>query len=217
MKLKWKYAIGEILIVIIGISIAFALNNWKESNANERQKKQYLENLVLDINEEIKQLETNQKNVQDRLKKIQIVLPFLGVKQGNRDSIARHIFKLAMPINFHPESTTYQTLVNSGDMKLINNFQLRRSLEEHYAFHKQVTQNYKRIEKIHERYLGDFFIHEIDYKNMRNGDYAFLDKQLLSNIILSTQGSYYMILRGNTACIESNKKLLTKVEEELEN
>ncbi len=212
MKLKWKYALGEILIVIIGISIAFALNNWKESSSNKQQKKQYLENLGLDINEEINQLEKNQKSIQDKLQRIKIVKPFLGIKQGNRDSIVRHIFSLAMPVNFHPESTTYKTLVNSGDMKLIDNFQLRRSLEEHYSLHKIVQQNYTRIEKIHENYLGPFFIHDIDYKSMRNGQYEFLDKPLLGNIIQSMEGSYYMILGGNQKCIDSNKKLLAKVE-----
>ena len=30
-KINWRYAIGELLIVIIGISVAFALNNWSAS------------------------------------------------------------------------------------------------------------------------------------------------------------------------------------------
>ena len=166
MKIKWKYALGEILIVIIGISIAFWLNNWKENSANQQQKKQYLENLVLDIQQEINQLEENQKSIHDKLRRIKVIRPFLGVNEGNRDSIARHIFNLARTINFHPENTTHQTLINSRDMKLINDFQLRRNMQEHYAFHKQVLQNYERIHKIHENYLGDFFIHEIDYTNM---------------------------------------------------
>lgn len=215
MKINWKYAIGEILIVIIGISLAYLLNSWKENRSNENQKKQYIENLILDIKQEIKQLESNEAQVQKKLTDIEVMLPSLGNQQKNRDSVVQTVFSLARMINFYPENTTYLTLINSGDMKLIDNFQLRRSLEQHYAFHEIVLQNYNRIEQIHKKYLGDFFIHEMDYTKLKQGDNSFLDKPLLRNIFMSIKGSYYMISQSNTQCIKNNKDLLEKVEAEL--
>ncbi len=37
-KINWKYAFGEILIVIIGISIAFAMNKCATDSKNEKEK-----------------------------------------------------------------------------------------------------------------------------------------------------------------------------------
>jgi sensor domain CHASE-containing protein len=48
-----KYAIGEILLVVIGILIAIQINNW-----NENRKKQALElELLKQVNSEIESLE----------------------------------------------------------------------------------------------------------------------------------------------------------------
>ncbi|MBX2846115.1 MAG: hypothetical protein KTR13_07865 [Saprospiraceae bacterium] len=215
MKIKWKYAIGEIVIVIIGISIAFALNNWKEGQNNRKQKKQYLENLILDIEQEMEHLNENQVKVQDKLKLIGAVKQHLGRKLPGRDTIVMKVFELPRLVGFNPENTTYETLINSGDMKLIDNFELRRSVEKHYSKHSEIDINYGRIEKINENYIGDFFIHEIDFNKVRQGNIDFLDKPLLMNIVNSLEGAYYMILSSNAEGLKSNEALLEQLKAEL--
>ncbi|MGG5485632.1 hypothetical protein [Gaetbulibacter sp. PBL-D1] len=49
MKKKFTYALGEILIVIVGISIAFTMNKCSENSKSEALKQQYLENIKSDI------------------------------------------------------------------------------------------------------------------------------------------------------------------------
>lgn len=44
-----KYAIGEILLVVIGILIALQINNWNENRKKAEAEKQYLNNLIQDI------------------------------------------------------------------------------------------------------------------------------------------------------------------------
>lgn len=45
-----KYAIGEIVLVVIGILIALSINNWNE----KRQQKQYLNDIYTIIAEDLK-------------------------------------------------------------------------------------------------------------------------------------------------------------------
>ena len=178
-KINWKYTLGEVIIVVIGISIAFSLNSLKENLSNSKHKTQYLENMTLDIDKELKELNRINLEIQSKLKTIREIKPFLGSRSENRDTIVSKVFELARMVNFYPENTTYQTLINSGDMKLIDDFQLRRSIEEHYSYHKNVLQNYIRIEEIHKKHLGNFFIYELDYDKLQKGNLDFLDSKLL--------------------------------------
>lgn len=212
MKVNWKYAVGEILIVIIGISLAFSLNTWKESGNSEKLKRKYMNYLISDIEAEIEQLEKNnheiEEKIEEKIKQIRIIKPFLGNSAIKRDTIIQNFFSLAILVNFNPENTTYQTLVNFGDMKLIEDFELRRHIEAHYSFHETVLKDYERIEKIHEKYLADFFIHQIDYDKVFKGDASFLDKPPIKNIVLSIEGAYGMVFKANNKCLESNRKLV---------
>ena len=45
----FKYAIGEIILVVIGILIALQINNWNELRKYDRLKDNYLERLISDI------------------------------------------------------------------------------------------------------------------------------------------------------------------------
>ncbi|MGY3795751.1 hypothetical protein [Aquimarina sp. 433] len=214
-RINWKYAIGEIIIVIIGITIAFSLNNIKENRSNVDLKKQYLDNLAIDIEREIALLEENETKFNSKIKTtLQIQAFFRNPEITKRDSISRKVFVLARLINFTPQNTTYRTLVNSGDMKLIDNFDLRKSIEEHYSSHKNILQDYQRIEKINEKYLADFFIHKMDYTKIRSGNLDFLEDPLLKNIVSSMNGAYYIVLESGKKCLESNKRLLEEIKKE---
>lgn len=214
-KINWQYAIGEVLIVIIGITIAFALNNWNDNYKSKRLKKQYLQNLAVDIESEIELLEKNQTACQKKLADIAFVKPFLGNPNIRRDTVIRKVFDIARMINFQPQDITYQTLINSGDLQLIDNFELRKSIEAHFSQHSEILQNYERIKVIHEKYLGNYYIYDVDYDAIRQGDTKFMDNPILKNIMVSLEGSFYMVMASNTKCIESNQALLKMIKKEL--
>jgi hypothetical protein len=50
----FKYAIGEIVLVVIGILIALQINNWNENRKLRIQEVKYLKNLLADLNTELK-------------------------------------------------------------------------------------------------------------------------------------------------------------------
>ncbi len=45
----WRYAIGEILLVIIGILIALQVNNWNEKRLEQKRIRQYAKSLIEDL------------------------------------------------------------------------------------------------------------------------------------------------------------------------
>jgi hypothetical protein len=44
-----KYALGEIVLVVIGILIALQINTWNEGLVNKKKEKEYLNNLIEDL------------------------------------------------------------------------------------------------------------------------------------------------------------------------
>lgn len=54
-----KYAIGEIVLVVIGILIALQINNWNEGKKAKEREILFYQNALLDLKEEAKHISTN--------------------------------------------------------------------------------------------------------------------------------------------------------------
>ncbi|MEM7575651.1 MAG: DUF6090 family protein [Bacteroidota bacterium] len=210
-SINWRYALGEIIIVIIGISLAFSLNNWKESSAERRQRQQYLSALELDIVAEIDQLEQLQTTIGQRLGQIQQMSSHIGFNRPGKDSVLMKVFEIGRAVSFQPDNITYQTLVNSGDLKLIDDFELRRAIEAHYSEHNEVLRNYERLDNIYASFLGDYFVRSVDYGAIRQGDFSSIDTELFRNILYSLMGGYQLAFSANETCLESNRDLLEMI------
>lgn len=55
----FKYAIGEILLVVIGILIALQINNWNEKRLKQEQLISVYERTLTDIDNNIQELSAN--------------------------------------------------------------------------------------------------------------------------------------------------------------
>ncbi len=207
-KINWKYAIGEIMIVIVGISIAFWLNNWKEDRRDVATHREYVNSLILDMENEIELLEGNNLEFQEKLELITKLTPHLGSGRPGRDSVMYWVFSLPIQTQYVAQDDTYQTLLNSGDMRLFHDLSLRRRIVQYYADAQKVETPYERIRNIHEKYLGDIFIYELDYVKISQGDASLLDKPLFRNIVNSLRGSCYMAMDANRKRIEESRELV---------
>ena len=45
-----KYAVGEIVLVVIGILIALSINNWNEGRKNDQKESLLIKNIIEDLN-----------------------------------------------------------------------------------------------------------------------------------------------------------------------
>ena len=53
-----RYAIGEIVLVVIGILIALQINNWNEARKERNNEIKYLKNLKLDLKTDLVNLDS---------------------------------------------------------------------------------------------------------------------------------------------------------------
>ena len=128
-----KYAIGEIVLVVIGILIALSINNWNENRKINKEEVLVLNSLHEDLELAKKQSDTNILTEQ-RLKK---ALIFLINFQSNKselkksmdlDSVFNHgLWSLGGDL---PVINAYSDYKNTGKIGLIKNKNLRKKFTD---------------------------------------------------------------------------------------
>jgi hypothetical protein len=132
-----KYAIGEIILVVIGILIALQINNWNESRKDSIKERAYLINLNKDINADISY---NNRNILERYdKKVEALKNGKAYYQGTYTITDTLAFlndlgygSVFGNVNWAFKKTTYNQLVNTGDFKIIETDSLRESILNYY-------------------------------------------------------------------------------------
>lgn len=134
-----KYAIGEIVLVVIGILIALQINNWSEKKKEREKEQAFLREINLDFKSNKEQLDSiieyNKvslhagQRLQEILKKFDSQDP--KITESNRpftDSIGYYNNLVWRNKTFNPKNGTIEALLNSSSFDLITNDSLRRNL-----------------------------------------------------------------------------------------
>ena len=126
------YAIGEIILVVIGILIALQINNWNESHKNERKQNYYLKSLKSDLKANRIELERVIEicnsitfNSDSLILLSERELDNIEVKE-----LTNQILNVGSYSIFNNKSSTVRELMATGDLKLIGNDSLRSYLAD---------------------------------------------------------------------------------------
>jgi hypothetical protein len=122
----FKYAIGEIVLVVIGILIALQINNWNERRIEKRLERAILSQLQTEFQSNLKQLDQKINIKKETCNSALQLFKYIDFEElRNKDSVDYH---LARTIPF----TTFDPIVNdlaiSGELRLIKNDSLKQKL-----------------------------------------------------------------------------------------
>ncbi len=215
-NIKWQYALGEILIVIIGVTIAFSMNKCAENKKDSALRAQYLENLKSDIESDKLQLQENVKKFKKKFNTIDSLVLFLKRESGMNSDAGMKLFEVSTLIEFNAKDITYSSLIHSGDMKLISDLSLKTQIEEHYSkSYGKLHQDYERLENIHKKYLADYYINHINYDELYRGKFNLENKKYLKNILYSMRGAIQIKITSTQQSITSCDTTLARIEKGL--
>lgn len=122
------YAIGEIVLVVIGILIALTINNSNQNRINKEKEQTYLHGLFNEFQTSKKKLEELilvNKNNYNGAKKI------IDYCSDNNNSCTENEFSellfntFSFDVSFNPNNSLLTEMINSGSLKDISNNQLR--------------------------------------------------------------------------------------------
>jgi hypothetical protein len=129
----FKYAIGEIILVVIGILIALSINNWNENRKIIAQEQFILERLKADIITDVNSILTQMEYINRSNKELTFIIDII---LGNTDTDLQYFRKnlrALLAVNFfNHNKTTFNNIVSSGQIEFIQNKMLTDSITKYY-------------------------------------------------------------------------------------
>jgi hypothetical protein len=189
-----KYAVGEIILVVIGILIALQINNWNENFKLKDEENRILKQLNAEFKTNKKLLEVlNAKNkeVLNNLNKILALIP-INPESVDLDSLSHYIIKTFDFNTFDPIQGTISELNNSS-FKVITNDTLRNLL----LSWNTVREDFRDDELFAIDYSKDYYLPKMSEKvsldfglRKKSTDLSFLQSIEFENLIRIRQVYY---------------------------
>lgn len=198
----------ELIVVFLGVTAGFLLNNWKEKSSNKEIEKKYLENFADDI-------ESNNTQLLKEIRKdslwIKDVTPILKrIKNGNITlNLANGLLDKMTTVSMVTFKTgTYENIINSGNLNIISNYDVREQIVDYQL----LLSDAKFLDDYYFQYFNEFVLPLL----MTN--YNFINKKITyKKVIYSTKfqniaSGYYSLKKQQKdsykALLKSGKKLL---------
>lgn len=160
------YAVGEILLVVIGILIALQIDTWNNARLDRKASLTFYANTLQQLLEDRRNIEDqiayNNKSVDQFAYAIDLIA---RGERNETDSLSAIAVKLMDYSDFDRQGNIYETIVGSGDIRLLQNPVIKqrlRSLEETYLY-------INRIEGIHLDAIMDLMSDLIQTVNFTTG------------------------------------------------
>ena len=206
----FKYAIGEIILVVIGILIALQINNWNENKKDNQKENIYLFNLERDLKDQIKSID----------EQIYYETKFINEASSIIDNFNKNSFLELDSLFFknlsglHSRKTfvitdpTYTDLISSGNINLIKQQKFKDYLIQYY-------QELERVEKVIQNNNSLLVDQQFGSVFLKKG-YYYNDKELDSIRIIPKIGSVQLTGIYQNELAKISKDLLQKKENKLE-
>jgi hypothetical protein len=138
------YAIGEILLVMIGILLAFQVNSWNTQRLKNKSAILSYINLKSQINDDRRLIQNNIYYNELYFNQYKFANEIIENNDRSKiDTLGYIAMKLTKYSDFNRNSNIYETLVNSGEISLISNNEIierLHGLEENYYYINRMEQ-----------------------------------------------------------------------------
>ena len=225
-----RYAIGEIVLVVIGILIALQINNWNEEKKTSKLETKIIIELLSNLKLDLKEIQDDIHYMNEINLACATMQAYLKTYDTPPDTLCKIASILRVTPHFDPNTSGYGLLQSKG-VEIISNDSLRNAIsllyERSYPYYKRYEEERLRFHALHSepklleyfkmefgmdlanRFFGNFYISEKDYKKMQK-DSAF--SKLLSAIAFENSSVRNRGQRTETAITN----LMEFLKEELE-
>ena len=213
------YAIGEIVLVVIGILIALSINNWNENKNKFNLEQIYLADLKEDLNRNKELLKEDIHENTISISSMELLLKNLKNKNIYHDSLKVHFHRARLFPDPDLSHSSYEELKNKG-FDLIQSKKLRKKIVDLFelSFGNMIT-TLNRIEnsirpQFQEHQNDNFETEELGYLSPNNYKVLQTD-QVYFNILSQRIAFNGRSISMKSQCINKIEEVIKLIDEEL--
>ena len=143
------YAIGEIILVVIGILIALQINNWNEKRIEANQEKITLSNLNEEFQDNLRDLDSINAKLSNTIGNMEYLFAMFNKEESQYAStnLDSTISKVLTSPTWKPSEFVLNDLKNSGGLSKLNNKKLKKLLFQWTRFYNEMKETVMQTEK----------------------------------------------------------------------
>ena len=127
------YAIGEIILVVVGILIALSINNWNENNKQRIKEKAILENLKTSLEDDISTHNFHLQIHEETQYSIQFLIEYMEKDNPYQDSLKYHFGRTTHLWNPSIRLEIFENFQSVG-FDIVSNKDLKQAILGYYSF-----------------------------------------------------------------------------------
>lgn len=177
-----KYALGEIILVVIGILIALQINNWNQSIKDKNSLNEYLTKIKSHTSEDLEQLEElakGRKQIADLCKKARNSI--LDKTENDNLFLFMTSGYAFADFYFKPNSGGYESLKSSRYYGKINNTKVDSLLARYHGLVDAIAEN--------EKSYNQYTVHQENYLDTQFDRSLILASAFMSRDSLATKAT----------------------------
>lgn len=144
----------ELLVVFLGVTGGFLLQNYKEIRADRDLENKYIEGIYTDTKENIQELKESIAEDSLWLDQNRYALQLILKDSLSYDSAKTLMIHMAFFSEFNAQTNTYTNITNSGNLNIIEDFELRQSIVD--CFNN--FESFKLLELYFQKHNGNNFM-----------------------------------------------------------
>ena len=141
----FKYAVGEIILVVIGILIALQINNWNENKRYKKEIRTKIQAVLLDMRQNDLQIKAILKDLTEQNQVAEYIIPIMESESKVIQDSLRFIMDFnsftTTPI-FTQRNNTWDYLSTNGMMSDLNDQELVNLLQNFYDNFNDISINF---------------------------------------------------------------------------
>ena len=125
-----KYAVGEVILVVIGILIALQVNNFNEIRIEKKAMKDYFQKIASNIHDDLKESERLLKFRQDHIISCNKASKSLIESNfSDQMSIQKAIFEMIIEVQLNYNKDAFESLKSSGYLRYLKNQKIEHTVD----------------------------------------------------------------------------------------
>lgn len=222
LKKYLVYAIGEILLVMIGILLALQVNNWNEKQQEESLENSYLVSIKRDLLRDKEGLIKIIDVRKGKLESLNILIEnFKVVNESQYPSdIGSHFFRMGAWKVFNPNDNTIVEIISSGKMSIIKHQGIKNDLLDLRNLYVILTDLRGHMRREYEEYIyNTLFKIDMELLLTDEGKKKYMRKILqiptFKNGLYAARVNQRILVKHSEKILEVVNNLLDKIDTEL--